>query len=58
MSLLSSFIRNQLLKAIEAEFVSHAPEAKDLIVKEVQAFSQECLDWVNQKLGNNKPSGE
>lgn len=52
MSLLSSFLRNQLLKGLEDEFVSHVPEIQKKIVEEVGAFAQECADWVNGKLGN------
>lgn len=51
MSLLSSFIRNQLLKGLEDEFVSHLPEVQEKIVEEVGSFVEECSQWVNSKLG-------
>jgi len=50
MSLLSSFIRNQLLKAVEKEFVDHAPDMQALIVKEIGEFASECVAWVESKV--------
>ena len=50
MSLLSSFIQNQLLKALEAEFVAHAPEMQEVIVSEVESFANQAMDWVKDKL--------
>jgi hypothetical protein len=50
MSLLSSFIRNHLLAAVEAEFSAHAPEVQSTIVNEVNAFASEALAWVDGKL--------
>lgn len=50
MSLLSSFIRNQLLKAIEEQFVNNEPEIQEEIVKQVEEFAAECIEWVNNKL--------
>jgi len=58
MSLLSSFIRNQLLKGIEDEFVSHLPEVQEKIIEEVGDFAQECAAWVKDKLGGNDASSE
>jgi len=52
MSLLSSFIRNQLLKAVEEEFQAHTPEMKAMVINEMQAFAAECTDWVAKKLDN------
>lgn len=51
MSLLSSFIQNQLLKAIEAEFVNHSADIQNVIVGEVQAFASEAVAWVESKIG-------
>lgn len=57
MSLLSSFIRNQLLKAVEEQFTSHAPEVQALVLKEMQEFGGECIQWAQDKLGiEDKPS--
>lgn len=50
MSLLSSFIRNQLLKAVEQEFHEHEPHIKELIIKEVGDFASECVAWVESKV--------
>jgi len=58
MSLLSSFIQNHLIKAIEAEFVTHAPEIQQAIVGEVQAFANEALQWVESKLSPKPPATE
>lgn len=53
MSLLSSFIRNQLLKGLEDEFVSHEPDIQDVIVEQINSFAAECLEWVNSKLNGD-----
>lgn len=52
MSLLSSFIQNQLLKALEAEFALHAPEVQAVIVTEVTNFANQALQWVEAKLND------
>jgi hypothetical protein len=52
MSLLSSFIQNQLLKAIEAEFQAHSGEIQSLIVNEVKAFAGKATEWVNNKISH------
>lgn len=56
MSLLSSFIQNQLLKAIEAELVNHAPDIQQAIVGEVEAFAKEALQWVQSKVSQQPPA--
>lgn len=58
MSLLSSFIRNQLLKAVEEEFASHIPEMQAVVLDEVSSFGTECLHWVNEKLKGNQDAFE
>ncbi len=58
MSLLSSFIRNQLLKAVEAEFADHLPEVQAVVVKEMQDFAAECTQWVEDKLAPKAPEEE
>lgn len=50
MSMLSSFVQNQLLKALEDAFISHEDDIKDLLIKEVEAFAQAALSWVEKKL--------
>jgi hypothetical protein len=57
MSLLSSFVQNQLLKAIETEFAAHAPDIQEAIVAEVQAFANQALQWVESKLNQQPPKG-
>lgn len=56
MSLLSSFIRDQLLKAVEEEFLKHEPDIQDSIVQQIDAFASECIEWVKSKLG--APEGD
>ena len=50
MSLLSNFIRTQLLKAVETEFAAHLPEVQALVIKEMEDFANECMQWVKDKL--------
>lgn len=55
MSVLSSFIQNQLLKALEDQFVAHEGDLKDAFVAEVNAFAQDVLKWVESKV-QSKPA--
>ena len=50
MTILSTFMQTQLLKAIEAEFLAHEPEIQAVILHEVTLFSQKAAQWVNTKL--------
>jgi hypothetical protein len=54
MSLLSSFIRNQLLKGLEEEFVSHESDIQESILEQIEAFASECMEWVNSKLNGEE----
>lgn len=54
MSLLSSFIRNQLLKGLEEEFVSHESDIQESILEQIEAFASECMEWVNSKLNGQE----
>lgn len=58
MSLLSSFIQNQLLKAIESEFVAHEPDIQSAIVSEVESFANQALQWVKNKTKITIPPSE
>ncbi len=59
MSLLSSFIRDHLIKAVENEFIAHVPDIQAVIIGEVKAFADEALEWVNEKLSKDEsPQGE
>lgn len=58
MSLLSSFIQNQLVKALEAEFVAHSAELQAAFVGEVEAFATEVLSWVKNKIEPTPPAAE
>lgn len=50
MSLLSSFVTNQLLKALESEFISHEPDIQNAFANEVQVFASTIMNWANNKL--------
>jgi hypothetical protein len=52
MSLLSSFIVNHLVKALEAQFLSHVPEIQQAFLNEVSVFVKTVSDWVESKLSN------
>jgi hypothetical protein len=52
MSLLSSFIINNIIKALEAEFLSHMPELQQAFLDEVSVLVKEISDWVESKLSN------
>lgn len=54
MSLLSTFISTQLIKAVENEFINHSPEIQATIISEIQNFLAEGAAWVESKL--SKPS--
>jgi len=57
MSLLSSFVTNQLVKALEAEFIAHEPDLKDAFVNEVNNFLSTVSLWVDSKLALKSTSG-
>lgn len=50
MSLLSSFIAEHLLSAIEAEFAAKEPALQDAFLSEVSAFGSQVAAWVEGKL--------
>ncbi len=50
MSLLSTFITNQLLAALETEFVKHEAELQDAFVDEVTDAVNSVVSWVNSKI--------
>lgn len=50
MSLLSSFIVNQVVKALEAQFLSHVPELQEAFLNEVSALVKVMSDWVESKM--------
>lgn len=50
MSLLSSFIANHLVLALEAEFIKHEPELQATFIEEVKAFTEQVGEWLNNKL--------
>jgi hypothetical protein len=50
MSLLSTFISTQLIKAIEHEFMNHSQDIQKVIIEEVKNFLMEATQWVESKL--------
>lgn len=53
MSLLTSFVREHLLKSLEEELKKHAPEIQQAVINEIQEFSNQALEWVKNKLIEN-----
>jgi hypothetical protein len=56
MSLLSSFITNRVLAALEAEFIKHEPQLQAAFLLELSNGIEEVLQWVNEKLTASNPS--
>lgn len=50
MSLLSSFIANYLVNALEQQFIKHEPEMQEAFLKEVHDFIGVVSGWVHEKL--------
>lgn len=57
MSLLSSFVTNQLIKSLEAQFVSHEGDLKDAFVNEVAEAVNTVVSWVNDKIAAKQNAG-
>jgi hypothetical protein len=55
MSLLSSFIQNQLLKALEAEFLTHTPDVQQFLAQEASQLANQMLQWAENKLDKLQP---
>jgi hypothetical protein len=58
MSLLSNFISNQLIKAIEHEFINHSADIQDTIIKEMENFLSLGAEWVKNKIENKVSNRE
>lgn len=57
MSLLSSFVTNQLIKSLEAQFVAHEGDLKDAFVNEVADAVNTVVSWVNDKIAAKQNAG-
>jgi hypothetical protein len=57
MSLLSSFITDHVIKALEAQFVAHEPEMAEAFVNEVSAAVNAVVNWVNEKVAAKQNAG-
>jgi hypothetical protein len=49
MSLLSSFLVNQLVKELEAQFVAHEPQLQQVFLSEVSTAVDALVSWVLSK---------
>lgn len=50
MSLLSNFIKNNLLKALEDELIDLAPQLQAAAIKELKELGQQVVNWSEKKL--------
>lgn len=50
MSLLSSFLINHFVPALEAAFINHEPAAQEALLAEVKVFSEQVATWLSTKL--------
>jgi len=50
MSLISKFITDHLVTALENNFIAHEPELQEKFVEEVRALSKLVEDWVISKV--------
>lgn len=50
MSLLSNFIRNNLLKALEEELIDLTPELKAMALRELKELGVQVVQWAEEKL--------
>lgn len=58
MSLLSSFITNQLIKSLEAEFIAHEPQMQEAFINELGVVVNKVVQWLNDKVDQkSKQSG-
>ena len=58
MSLISSFIKNQFVKAIEDEFSAHSADLQTAFIGQVDAFANELASWVKSKVEPTAPKPE
>jgi hypothetical protein len=58
MSLLSSFIVSHVVKALEAQFISHVPELQQAFLNEVSSLVKVVSDWVESKMNVNGGSSD
>jgi hypothetical protein len=50
MSLLSSFIMNQLIKSLEEQFIAHLPNMQEVFIKEISILANQVVNWINDKI--------
>lgn len=49
MSLLSTFVQNQLIQALESEFTAHSADLQAAFISEITAFVEEVMTWIQSK---------
>lgn len=54
MSMLSKFIKSNLLSAVEQELIEHAPHIQQIMINELQEFAHKLLEWAAEKLTSNE----
>lgn len=50
MSLLSSFVTEHLITAIEAEFVAHQAEIQEKLIEQAKILADELYKWATAKV--------
>ncbi len=58
MSLLSNFIVNHVVKALEHQFLSHVPELQKAFLDEVASLVKVVSDWIESKLSGKGESND
>jgi hypothetical protein len=55
MSLISTFISNNILNILENAFIAHEPEMQSALLSEVQTFSSQLVTWIESKISVAQP---
>lgn len=53
MSLISSFLINHLVPALEKAFIAHEPEAQAAFLDEVKVIADQVAAWIESKLSKS-----
>ena len=57
MSLLSQFVANHVVAALEAQLLAHAPDVQAAFLAELQAFSGQVNAWIEAKTSRSTSTG-
>ena len=58
MSILSSLIRNNFIKAVEEELIKASPDIKEMIHQELIHFSEQILGLIGKKMESKTTEDE